>query len=1573
MIKPNWNVFKAKFSENPQSNFEWLCYLLFCNEFDRPMGIFRYKNQSGIETDPILFQEEVIGWQAKLYETTLSDHRVELMETINKSKRDYPNLSKLIIFSNQEWGQGRGKNDPQAKVEAEKKANEFNIVIEWRTASYFESPFVVLNNADIIRHFFTMEKSIVDEISDKQKHAESILYEIQTDIIYNQSRIVIDRSELLQKINTDVNKRQVIIICGVGGSGKTAVIKKLYSLHKDNIPFYIFKASEFEINNINNLFGSFGLQGFMSAHNDEEHKIIVIDSAEKLLELDNTDPFKELFSALIQSNWKIIFTARSNYLQDLDIQFIDNYQLTPYKFYVETLKQEELGYLADEYKFNLPVDFKLLELIENPFYLKEYLKFYNEEENINYVKFKEKLWNKIIKKASPSREQCFINTAYKRANENHFFVTPNLNETILDTLVADGILGYETAGYFITHDIYEEWALEKIINSEFIKKENVLSFFSKIGDSLPIRRSFRNWVSEMLLLENESVKEFIEEIINDEDVNYFWKDEVIISVLLSHYSATFFNSFKEMLLDGDRKLLHRISFLLRISCKEIDSEYFNRLGLQNKNLLSIKYVFTKPKGSGWESLIKFVYENIDEIGIGNIFFVLPIIHEWNSKFKVGETTKNSSLVALKYYQWIIKEEIYFHRNEDVKDKILQTILYGSSEIKQELIGIFDEILINKWKNHSDPYYDLVQVVLTKLGDNTEVIKILPEYILNLGDLFWSCTNNEDDVYHLGIGVEKYFCIDERIDSYFPPSAYQSPIYWLFQSGFHKTIDFILEFTNKTVECFAKSEFAKYEVETIDVYIEDGKFNKQYISNRLWNSYRGTQVAPHILESMHMALEKWFLEIAKIIDPKVLEQWLFYLLKNSKSASITGVVVSIVIAYPNKTFNVAKYLFRTKEFFFYDTNRMMLDQTAESHYSIGYGLNYEDTIFQDERINTCEDEHRSKCLEHIALQYQFFRSEEVSDEEAVIRQKTIWDIFDEYYLELSEKSSETENDKTWRLYLARMDSRKMKPTTEEKDGEIWINFNPEMDPILREYSEQSVVQSSDMMKHTSLKLWAHYRMRDEEQFKQYIQYEENPQLAINEVKEIVDKLRAISKSQYSKDESFYLLNHTIPGVVCSVLIRDFTDSFSSDERNYCKDIILEAAASSFRQNYKYQISDGVESAISVLPILLIEFPGENQVIKTILLITLFDPHNIGAYAKFSDFSTRAILNILWETNFEDAQSILLGYLFLVLKYEESRKQLRKENYKKNIYEIHEYEVIEAFVNDNETDLIKVVDNNITINDIKDIEQLNLYLLNKAFQLIPLGTDNQVHFKVAQDIISIFANELLSYKREDKVDYSVKHDFLEKLAHFILSSSDENIPIYLKPFIDNFNSSEAIADLLREFISAEDKLHTYKKFWLVWSLFYKNVIEISNNGEEIWYTEKILKSYLFAQNRWKESANEWISLKDENKKFFGDIAKVIGHCPSVLYSLSKLLNNIGSKYLNNGVIWISEILKNNKDLWTSKLEVNTIYYLESLVKNYIHENRERIRKTRKLKLEVFVILDFLVEKGSVVGYMLRENLL
>jgi len=1580
MIKPNWNIFKAKFSENPQNTFEWFAYLLFCKEFNQTNGIFRFKNQSGMETNPIKFGDDYIAWEAKFYEDKLSNHKDEFLKKIEIAKQKNPEVTQILFYTPIDWTESSAKTKRKTKEqeEIENDAKSKNIEIIWKGAWFYESEFVSIDNEHIDKYFFTLDNSIIDLIKEQKKHTENILKDIQTSITFNNQTIEINRDNELEKIK--IAEQKILILSGIGGVGKTAIIKTLYEQIKDIASLYIFKATEFELRNINDFFKNFNIQEFIDFHKGETIKIVVIDSAEKLLDLKNTDPFNEFLSMLIKDNWEIIFTTRDNYLNDLNYQFSEIYNIVPLNINLQSLKRYELNIISEKYSFQLPQNEKLLDLINNPFYLNEYLKFYKETELLDYKSFKEKLWDKNIRKSKPAREQVFLKIAFQRANEGQFFLNPDCESHILDNeLTKDGILGYETAGYFITHDIYEEWALEKIIEIEFNKSTNYQTFFEKIGQSLPIRRSFRNWVSDNLLLENDVVKTFIEESITDNKIEQYWKNEILVSILLSDYSAFFFKNFKELLLKNKQELLKTISFWLRIACKEVDEDFFKQLGIRNVDLYTLKYILTKPKGEGWKSSIEFVFENLEAIGIENINFILPVIGDWNSKYKTGETTKYSSLIALRYYQWTIEKDVFFS-HDDIKDKIIHTILFGSSEIKDEIKEVLTEILKNKWKYHRNPYYDLSKTILTKL-EGISVSQVHPELVLQLADLYLSHTPKKNIFYsQSGMGTEQYFNMEDDYLEYFPASSYQTPIYWLLQSSLKDTITFILNFTNKAVEYYAKSDFAKPEVEEIDVSIGENKKIKQYISKRLWCVYRGTQVAPHALESMHMALEKFFLEIGNISKSENLEYWLLYLLKNSKSASISAVLSSIVLAFPEKTFNVAKILFQTKEFFRYDTNRLILDLVQKSSLLSlkNFSISSKNDFHEDERLKACDDVHRKSTLENLCLNYQCFKNKDMGEQEAENRQKIIWEILDNYYANLPPESEQTESDETWRMYLARMDRRKMSPITKKKDDCIEIDWNPEIDPKLKHKKESFLQEISEETKFNSLKMWSHYKIRNDEKFKEYKKYEKNPKFALNEVKQVISNLKLKESPKVilfnpSKDESFYFMNYSVPGEVCSVLIRDCYDKLSKKDIVFCKNIIYEVASSSFKNNYQYQVSDGVDSAISVLPLLLEKFPEDKEIIKIILLITLFDNMPIGVSGRFLHHSLNAILNNLWRISFNDAQSILFGYLVLESKFEDLRKILQEENYKKGVYGVLKAELIDRFLKENENVLQKVVENKILLKDLPAIEQVELSSLGTVFQIIPLKTDNDDNKSIVQKIISIFAKKLLSEDRTGKGDYLVRHHFIEKLAYFTLSANRLEVETYLKPFFDNFNNSEPIADLLKEFVIAEDYLDTYDNFWTVWNFFKEKVVEICKNGYNRWFTDKIVESYLFAQVEWKETAKTWHTLKDREKIFFKEITEKIGYCPSTLYSISKLLNGIGSSYLNDGIFWISGMLNKNKSLYTAKLEVNTIYYMENLVRKYIYNNREQLKKTKKLKEGILVILDFLIINDSVIGYILRESIL
>jgi len=902
----------------------------------------------------------------------------------------------------------------------------------------------------------------------------------------------------------------------------------------------------------------------------------------------------------------------------------------------------------------------------------------------------------------------------------------------------------------------------------------------------------------------------------------------------------------------------------------------------------------------------------------------------------------------------------------MKDHLLQTIVNGVIEIEDKLKEILEEIVKNKWKNHRDPYYDLSKLILTKI-DGVIVSTVLPENVLKLADLFWSFTPKNNILYSGSrIGVEKYFGIEDAYGDYFPSSSYQTPIYWLLQTSLKETIDFILNFTNKTADSFANSELGKQEVEEIEIFIDENNTIKQFICDRLWCTYRGTHVSPHVLESIHMALEKFILENAENTDSNILENWLIYLLKNSKSASISAVVTSIVLAYPEKTFNVAKILFKTKEFFFYDTNRLVKDKTHKHSLLMlkeNFSIDSRNELYENERIEACDYEHRKWTLEHQFLKYQCFRDESTSEKEVKKRQKILWEIIDDYYENLPSKSEETESDKTWRLFLARMDRRKMNPTTEETNDGLIINWNPEIEPELKEYSDKSLEKNIEQNKYNSLDLWVNYKLRNDDQYKKYEKYENNPKIALKEVKEIINK---------NPDDIPYSFTKSLPAKVCSVLLKEYFDLLSEKEKSFCKEIVLEVTTFPFRDEYQYQVSDGTGTAISVLPVVLEKFPEEKELIKYILLFTLFKRYSINmANTEFNIFSINAI-HELWKNNFNDAQSLLLGYLLLKPKYDELRKKLREEKYKKGKFDSNISEPLDEFIEQNESDISKIIECRLSLCDLKDIEQLDLYTLKIAFQLIPFKTDDKVHKEIVKKIILVFSRKLLSNDRDNKVDYMIEHDFLQKLAYFLLKSEKEEIEDYLNPFLENFNSSESMAKLFKQIILAEDKLNTYYNFWEIWNLFKGKIINICKDGNH-WYVDKVIKNYLFATIPWKKTTKEWQTFKDDNKRFFKEISNKIGNYPSTIYAISKLLNDVGTHYLNDGIFWISNMIYSYNNLLSSKLETNTIYYLENITRKYIYKNREKVKRRKKIKDDISIILDFLIEKGSVVGFMLRENIL
>lgn len=1572
MKELNWNIFKAKFNGKETGTFESLSYQLFCSEYGIRHGIFRFKNQTGIETEPIIVDDKTIGFQAKFYETKVKDNKDDIIDSLKKAKRENTKLEIVLLYLNQEVSESstKGKKDPEYKTEIEAEAKNLGLTIEWRVPSHFERQLALPENLYLANYFFAQDINIVDFLEGIKAHSENLIHPIQTDILFNQDSIKINREKELCFLDEWIGNSKAIIVSGEGGSGKTALIKELYQKTYLSFPFYAFKAAEFNIENIQSLFhkyGNYSLCDFMDAHKHEAKKVLLIDSAEKISDLENQEPFKELLSALLTDNWSIIFTTRLSYLDDLRFQFISVFRIHFQEICIKNLTQEDLELLSSQYSFELPTNEKLKSLIQNPFYLDEYLRNYISKENLpTYSQFKDRIWLRKIQNASYTknnthilREKCFLSIVKNRTQVGSFFVlAEQCSDEILALLQKDEIIVFDRniGGYFIAHDIYEEWGQNILIERAFIASDEYKYFLDVIGNSLSIRRAFRGWLSDKLYESIDGIREFIESIFNNSDIESYWKDEILTSVLLSEYSSEFFTLNSDIILANNNHVLKRIIFLLRISCKQVDNMILGRIG--NYEELNLGYVYTKPKGSGWESLINLVYQKRKDFDLESMHYILPVLEEWCSNNKSGAATKQAGLLSLKFYEELFSTEELVY-SDDVANKLVKVIISCTAEIKDELRRIYNKVIEDGAVERRGSYYELCKILVSSDFEIIPVIRELPEFVIKFASLFWIEENKDKYRYGSSFGVEKYYSLSSHRD-YFPASAFQTPTYWLLTFHFKKALDFIIDFTNHSVEAYSRTGFDQ-NITQIELNFNGGRTSKQFISDSLWNMYRGggSPVTPYLLQSMHMALEKILLEHADNENPEILETWLLYILEKSISSTLSAVVSSIVLAHPDKYFNVAKVLFTSCEFILRDKVRSIIgESSAKTLYSFAVGFNYGHYRFEQERIKTVEDPHRKHSLEDLIFRYQFFNIGNISEEEFAIRLKEIHKIIDFHYKNLPLEENQTDRDRIIRLLLARIDRRRMRPRVESQGDNVIIDFNPDIEPDLVEYSNKALNPGNDLMRYSELQLWGINKFEKKSQSCDFEKYNINPQLVLSETKEIIESLSNGSRTNQ-------ILDRIIPGYTCSALIKEYFDDLSKEEQEYCIQIVLEYASLPLNDNYDYQISDGVEVSISTIPYILERYPDSLDSVGILLLI-LLDSSPIGSYKRIYSYATEAITNSLWSKSPNLAKKLIYGYLKFKTLYNSANLHFYKDLENQNPYvRLSHHDIIKQLIQGHLEDIKVVLVEDFYLNNF-DYKNFSIEDFFVIFSLIPFDTKDDELLELISQGLFHFAEVL--FAKEDRNEYSIRQNILSHYARFILHRDIKEIESFIEPFIKNFSANRETASFLLELISIKDKVAKYEQFWTIWQLFYPKIKNIESlNG---FYRSELIHNYLLACKNWNESAKDWHSLTPKEKRFYKTVVDDLGHLPEVFDAVSKFLNEIGFVFINDGISWICTLISKNS---RSKLEKNTIYYVEKLVRQHVYLNRSKVKQDVKTKQKTLIILNFLIDRGSVNAYLLREDIL
>ncbi|PED57384.1 hypothetical protein CON50_00645 [Bacillus anthracis] len=1571
-VAVNWDVFQYKFSGNPRDAFESLSYMLFCHEFGQKFGVFRYFNQPYIETIPVEIGENCIGFQAKYYDdsTQLSSKKSDLKDAIKGAKLKYPDINKIIFYINKELSASTDveKTKPQYQIDIENCGDNLGVMVEWRVKSNFEATLLEPDLTSVRDYFFNPQEGIQGYLSQVDLHSKTILSGINSEIKYDGKIIKREHKDL--DLSSFYNSTEpCFIIYGDGGSGKSGLVKDYFEKIISSEPIITLKATDFDVSTLSEFsrkFGEYTFEDYLKLFNDLDKKTCIIDSVEKVFTMNNQNVIKEVIELLIKYGWKIIFTIRTIYKDN----FINNFLrgLEYQEFEVNILTGNQLANILSNTNLILPQEIKINNLLCNLFYLNLYIELLpkNEDEIDTIDKFIDCIWNYKIRDISKMRnslhirrENTICNIVLSCANlATSYYVLKNGDDyEAITALEEEEIIAYDVTmnGYYVCHDIYEELVIKYIIQDKYHKATNCYEVFSDIGNSLIVRKTLRLWIRDKFSTDDGNITDFIIRTLYSKEVESLWKDEILIALMGGNNEIDSLNLIKRILNKDDYSLLFRAIFLLNTTCRVVNTQLWNQILTAKEIKTHNIYRNTKPSGTGWNFIFEFVYDNRNLISWEPKYITLVIdtLHNWVSNYENGIETRYAGLIALFLYEKVKTEKRFRYVIRDEKiNKISRVILLSALEIEEELAKLLTGVIDTPGVNHMDKYYDLCLCALSDVFHCGNLSKSNPELLISLAKKYWLYRNEKINPFYETQDIEDAFGINTNIaHQYDFSSALKTPIFALLRVAPSKTLDFIIElFDNvnlKYKESFLEKEYG--ECTTLKIYFPNGDITEQIASSRLWQMHRGTYPAPGLLESILMALERWLFFIIKDF-PEYSKSVCLKLLSESHSSAITAVVVSMITAYPKELFEVACILIRTKEIFLLDNARHRKETTA----NFLKGMHPRNSLFDNERINTNNYSFRKKRLEDIIAEYQINR-ETLPNEESV---RKLYKNLDVIFQKIEQL------DVNYQFVYYRIDLRKTKLDTDhivEKDGEKYIPLVAELPENLLEVQKNIKAEQSEVFKDMDIFLWGEKRFKKQKnEYDKYINYENNPLEAFRKAKYIWNNQKKIEPSFFEKSAAIY---------VFAVLIRDFKELLSKDDFIYCKEALLQYIYFKLKTNSIYQVGDGVEAAITLLPLLIFYEENQQEVSfenPVILLLTLILGNGERREIAVQSFSSQ-----MWSLSFETASKIYLAYVELKTEYDAEV----------SVYQgISPVEFIKKSRDKIKKILVSDIDNSIDFSNLNENS-----LMTASMLLSPEGDFSLEKMLIIGNEIwgNLFSKDYYN-EQNTKRNYKLEMSYISWLANFLIEVSYDKQQKVLKRLCEHLQVCNNTKHFLTEIIFIQDKVQKRDSFWNIWSLLQDPILRLCKEREIVdkdIYTEDlyyhgglddIVVTYLLANSLWNETAKSWHTLGKEDGIFFRHFVNEAGYNPIVLYAIGRVLNTIGYEFLSQGIDWLYEIVQNNPHLEHKVLQINAEYYIEEYMQRYIRENKLEFKKNASVRNKVITVLSFLVNRGSTCGYMLREEI-
>ena len=1408
-----------------------------------------------------------------------------------------------------------------------------------------------------------------------KNHTEFVLRKIRTTI---GPAFHLRRASIVQKVLAAIEAKQVVLITGPAGSGKSVIGKEAAAFLSREFFAFGFRVEEFAVAHIDETLHNSQiparareLQAILGA---QGRKVLVIESVERLLEKPTRDAFSDLMTlAQGDDGLGILMTCRDYSVEQVQASFLQSAGIDYAVIEVPPLDDTELQEIQAAFP-SLAVPLAnpaLREILRNPYFIDKALQIpWDAGRPLpeNERDFRAVFWRQIVRAdQNPAdgmprqREVALQELAVRRARALSDFVpATGLNAAAIALLKQDSLVASPDANALLVataHDVLEDWAILQWIEEQHLTDDTAFKALSAaIGPHPALRRSYRKWVAELVDRDAPAADRLFSAAIAQADVSAQFRDDTLVSLLKAPSASEFLTRHEAELLANDRAILKRVIHLLRVACVTSPAWLADVRG--HSSILSV------PEGTVWATVVGLAHRNIGSFGSEDAPLLLALIEDavrgvswWAADIEGAEHVAGIA-------HWILPQFDHY-RGGDTRKRVLKVI----AKIPKADPARFEGVLRGQIKEgrRRDPVAEEFRDILLAGLDGAPAARDLPDLMISVAlDTFLATEEylRAEPYGRSSIDVDLYFGIKENLrHGFFPASAFRGPWINLLPHHPRKGLDFLMQVFNHSAEWYAHPRLRDplepaWEVE---LTFANGTTRKQWVNPRLWGLYRGMTVGPYSLQSLLMAFEKWLLDYAKS-HPEGLDAVLLEILQRSDSAALAAVVASVATAHPHRSGEALLVLLSVKDYIEIDRGRMAGEHQTSNLTALFPTFRAENKIYEGERKKSNELPHRKHDLEAAIANLQLGPLA-----------PRVHAIIDRYIAALPGPDKRNKQDLTWQLALHRIDFRQYDLSheqlaageTSEADGEgsamNYIRLEPKPPaPEIQQLIDENTQKMGEMNARLGVYLWGLHVFQREAGSADPAQWREK-----------LASAKGMDRTVEHPDNS-----RNAPGFVAAVCVRDHWDEMSPEEKEWCIDVICSEIS---RHSDQWGTIDRVQrfsmladrpSSFTV-PLLLSKPLTEAQTprVRQAFIAALTHPIDEVRW-----YATWGMNDKVWAANPALAMRAVNAIATEAALADRGWNAEKKKSYDKRrppdtISASAAADVRGRFWTEGE-----IAEDAHVRFDITEIfgAEANAKILTILGQVPNEPLAVAAHRRASEYLMECWNRDHdRSPNRRDR-NYEGEQAISDRIQRFAMRASDADAEQVLQPILEAVDlHPREVHNVIQGLTSSEDSSPNTPHYWFLWNLFADRVKRakwLAHLDSEHPHGGEVL-STIFLTSWWKDNVRHWRSLEG----YAHNVDALFDAMPPVwivLDSYVRFLYHIGERSMPAAFVRIANALRRGNPAEMLR-ESNTVFMLEALLQRHVYTRPLELKRDPAMREAILYVLDVLVESGSSAAFRMRDD--